>query len=32
MLLGDLSILFVAFLWGATNVVIRDALNEITPL
>jgi drug/metabolite transporter (DMT)-like permease len=32
MLLGDFSILFVAFLWGATNVVIRDALNEITPL
>lgn len=32
MLLADLSILFVAFLWGATNVVIRDALKELTPL
>ncbi len=32
MLLGDLSILLVAFLWGATNVVIRDALNDIPPL
>ncbi len=32
MLLGDLSILFVAFFWGATNVVVRDALNDITPL
>lgn len=32
MLLGDLSILFVAFIWGATNVVVRDALNDITPL
>jgi len=32
MLLGDLSILTVAFLWGATNVVIRGALDEIPPL
>ncbi len=31
MLLGDLAVLFVAFIWGATNVVIRDALSGITP-
>lgn len=31
MLLGDLGILTVAFIWGATNVVIRDALSGITP-
>ena len=31
MLLGDLGILTVAFLWGATNVVMRDALSDITP-
>ncbi len=31
MLLGDLGILAVAFIWGATNVVIRDALGGITP-
>ena len=27
MLLGDLGILFVALIWGTTNVVIRDALE-----
>ena len=32
MLLGDLGILFVALIWGTTNVVIRDALDGITPL
>ena len=32
MLLGDLGILVVALLWGTTNVVIRDALDGITPL
>ena len=32
MLLGDLGILFVALIWGTTNVVIRDALVGITPL
>ncbi len=32
MLLGDLGILFVALIWGTTNVVIRDALEGITPL
>ena len=31
-LLGDLGILAVAFIWGTTNTVIRDALNGITPL
>ena len=31
MLLGDLAILLVAFIWGATNVVIRDTLKGITP-
>ena len=31
MLLGDLAILLVAFIWGATNVVIRDTLSGITP-
>ena len=31
MLLGDLAVLLVAFIWGATNVVIRDALGGITP-
>lgn len=31
MLLGDLAVLLVAFIWGATNVVIRDALTGITP-
>lgn len=30
-LLGDLGILFVAVIWGATNTVIRDALEGITP-
>ncbi|MDD4159696.1 MAG: DMT family transporter [Synergistaceae bacterium] len=32
MLLGDLGILIVALIWGTTNVVIRDALDGITPL
>lgn len=32
MLLGDLGILIVALIWGTTNVVIRDALEGITPL
>ena len=32
MLLGDLGILLVALIWGTTNVVIRDALEGITPL
>lgn len=31
MLLGDLAILLVAFIWGATNVVIRDTLKGVTP-
>ena len=31
MLAGDLGILLVALIWGATNVVIRDALSDITP-
>ena len=31
-LLGDLMILVVAFIWGATNVVMRDALSDVTPL
>jgi Permeases of the drug/metabolite transporter (DMT) superfamily len=31
MLLGDLGILTVALIWGATNVVIRGALSGITP-
>ncbi len=30
-LLGDLGILFVAVIWGTSNVVIRDALEGITP-
>lgn len=29
--MGDLGILFVAFIWGATNVVIKDALEGVTP-
>ena len=32
MLVGDLGILLVALIWGTTNVVIRDALEGITPL
>lgn len=32
MLLGDLGILVVAILWGTTNVIIRDALDGISPL
>lgn len=32
MLLGDLALMVVSFLWGLTNVVIRDALDGITPL
>ena len=31
MLLGDLAVLVVAFIWGATNVIMRDALSGITP-
>ena len=31
MLLGDLAVLIVALVWGATNVVIKDALDDITP-
>lgn len=31
MLIGDLAVLLVALIWGATNVVIRDALGDITP-
>ncbi len=31
MIIGDLAVLLVAFIWGATNVVIRDALDGITP-
>ena len=31
MLWGDLAVLLVALIWGATNVVIRDALEGITP-
>ena len=31
MILGDLAVLLVSFIWGATNVVIRDALGGITP-
>ena len=31
MVVGDLAVLLVAFIWGATNVVIRDALGGITP-
>lgn len=31
-LFGDMMILVVAFIWGATNVVIRDALEGVTPL
>jgi drug/metabolite transporter (DMT)-like permease len=32
MILGDCGILTVAFIWGATNVVIRGALEDLTPL
>jgi drug/metabolite transporter (DMT)-like permease len=32
MIFGDCGILTVAFIWGATNVVIRGALAELTPL
>jgi drug/metabolite transporter (DMT)-like permease len=32
MLAGDLMILAVALIWGATNVVMRDALADVTPL
>ncbi|NLD04409.1 MAG: DMT family transporter [Synergistaceae bacterium] len=32
MLIGDLGILIVALIWGTANVVIRDALDGITPL
>lgn len=32
MLLADLGILLVAFIWGSTNVIVRDALAGITPL
>lgn len=31
MLLADFAILLVALIWGATNVVIRYALSDITP-
>lgn len=31
MLAGDIGILLVALIWGATNVVIRGALSDITP-
>ena len=31
MIIGDLAVLLVALIWGATNVVIRDALAGITP-
>lgn len=31
MIIGNLAVLLVAFIWGATNVVIRDALDGITP-
>lgn len=31
MIIGDSAVLLVAFIWGATNVVIRDALDGITP-
>ncbi len=31
MIIGDLAVLLVALIWGATNVVIRDALDGITP-
>lgn len=31
-LLGDLGILTVAFIWGTANAVIRSALDGITPL
>ena len=31
MVVGDLAVLLVAFIWGLTNVVIRDALDGITP-
>lgn len=30
-ILADIGILLVAFIWGATNVVIRGALSDITP-
>lgn len=30
-IIGDLAVLLVAFIWGATNVVIRDALGGVTP-
>ncbi|MDR1731662.1 MAG: DMT family transporter [Synergistaceae bacterium] len=30
-LFGDAIILLVAFIWGSTNVVIRDALTGLTP-
>jgi drug/metabolite transporter (DMT)-like permease len=32
MMLGDGGVLTVAFIWGATNVVLRGALTELTPL
>lgn len=31
MIMGDVAILIVALIWGATNVVMRDALSGITP-
>ncbi len=30
-IVGDLAVLLVALIWGATNVVIRDTLSGITP-
>ncbi|MCF0248565.1 MAG: DMT family transporter [Synergistes sp.] len=31
MLLGDFAVLMVAFIWGLCNVIIRDALEGVTP-
>ncbi len=31
-LLSDLSLLFVAFVWGGGFVAVKDALNTVTPM
>jgi len=30
--LADLSLLFVAFVWGGGFVAVKDALNTVTPM
>ena len=31
-LFSDLSLLFVAFVWGGGFVAVKDALNTVTPM